>query len=122
MGPQAAPLRMTPSSRRSDAQLLSTCFADAMRCPLGFPHKIYIHFADVGDGGEPVVYLLEDQPRGRAKLCGQGHGDFDPLARPSGSGVGVGAGFDGVDETEVDEVQLHFGIEAVAESGEDFGF
>jgi len=61
-GPQAAPLRMTPSSKSSDAQLFSTRFADAMRGPFGFPHKIYFYFADVGDGGKAVIYLLEDQP------------------------------------------------------------
>ena len=92
-----------------------------MGSPFGFPDQIDVYLADVGDGGEAVVYLLEDQAGGGTELRGQGHGDLDPLARPCGGGVGVGAGFDGVDQAEIDEVQLDFGVEAIAESGEDFG-
>jgi len=88
-----------------------------MRRPLGFPNQIHFYFADVGDGGEAVVYLLEDQTRCGALLRGEGHGDFDPLARPRRGGVWVWAGFDGVDEAEVDEIELDLGVEAVAERG-----
>jgi len=68
------------------------------------------------------VYLLEDEAAGGALGRGQGHGDLDPLAGPCRRGGRVGAGFDFVDEAEVDEVQLDFGVVAVAEGGEDVGF
>jgi hypothetical protein len=68
------------------------------------------------------VHLLEDEAGGRALRGGEGHGDFDALARPSGGGVGVGGDFDFIDEAEIDEVQLDFGVVAVAEGGEDVGF
>ena len=88
----------------------------------GSQTKIDFHFADVLDAGEAVVYLLEDEAAGGALRRGEGHGDLDPLARPCRRGVGIGAGCDGVDQAQVDEVQLDFGIEAVAERGEDVGF
>ncbi len=65
--------------------------------------------------------LLENEPAGRTLLRGQGHGDFDPLARPRRRGVGVRARFNAINQAQIDEVQLHFRIEAVAQRGDDVG-
>src|SRR5208337_2580740 len=88
-----------------DSELPAAGFADAVRGPLRLPNQIDFNFADVGNSGKAVVYLLEDEAAGRALRRGERHGDFDPLAGPGWGGIGVGAGLDGVDQAQVDEVQ-----------------
>src|SRR3982750_4460905 len=102
----------------SDSQLLSSRLTDPVGSPPGLPYEVYIYFADVRNGGEPIVYLLDDQTRSRAVFRREGHDYFDSLTRPRRGRLRVGFRLDPVDQPKIDEIQLHLGIEAVAQRGE----
>ena len=106
----------------SNPQLPPSRLADAVRSPLRLPHQIHLDLADSFHPREPVVHLLKDQPRGRALISSQRHRHLHPLARPCRRRIRGRTGRNCVNQPQIDEVQLHFRIEAIAQCGQDVGF
>ncbi len=88
-----------------------------MRSPLRFPDQVDFDFAHLGNAGQPVVDLLEDEAARRALRSRQGHGDFDALAWEGRRGVGIGLDGHVVDQAQIDKIQLHFRVEEVVQRG-----
>ena len=85
-----------------------------MGCPSRLPNQIDFYFTDLLNARQTIVDLLEDQSAGRTLLRGQGHGHFDPLPWKGGSGVGIRLDGDAIDQPQIDQIELHFRVKAVA--------
>ena|SRR5271165_4940039 len=90
-----------------------------MRRPLRLPNQFDLYFADLRNARQAIVYLLEDQAAGRALRGGQAHRDLYTLAGKGWRRVWIGLRSNIVDQPEIDEIQLHFRIEAVPQRIDD---
>lgn len=93
-----------------------------MGCPLGLAYQLDLCLTNAGKRSQPVFDLFKNLPACRALWRGERYRHFHALPRPSGRGVRIGLERDSVDQAQIDNIELYFGVEAVAQRGEDVGF